>query len=77
MNHATVVPPEILHLVRFMCCTWSKIDSFVYEHAGEAIQNYPTIQGTTNQLNIEKIGLQEYDPEKVICAVRWMLENPE
>jgi hypothetical protein len=69
-----VITPEMVDLVRFLAATWDDIDRFVYEHCdAEALAQYPVIQGTRNQFNIRRIGMQEYKPENVRKAVDWLL----
>ena len=69
------IPTEILDLVRFMCQTWDEIDQWAYKDAVSAIGTYPVIQGTRNQLSLKAIGRQDFDPERLHAAVRWMLDN--
>ena len=59
------VPVEVLDLVRFMCATWVDIDRWAHENMPtEALGGYPQIQGTRNQINLQKIGKQEYSTKK-------------
>jgi len=69
------IPSEVLDLVRFMCETWDKIDTFVYESIPERILKYPVVQGTKNQIDLKNIGKQDYKKANLIKAVKWMLEN--
>lgn len=72
------IPTSIIDLTIFMCNTWAKIDTFVYEHCdGSQIMQYPVIQGTKNQINLDKIGKMQYDNKKIHDAVNWLLENRE
>lgn len=68
-----VMPPELLDLVRFMCATWAKIDAWAYEHCdGDALMRYPVVQGTSNQIRLQRIGEQPYDAANLHRAVEWM-----
>lgn len=70
------IPEEILDLTRFLCRLYNDIDNFVYSNCtGEQIGKYPVVQGTRNQLNLRKIGQQEYKKENIQKAVEWMLKN--
>lgn len=71
------IPGEVLDLLVFMCETWSKIDRFVYEECPGSLMKYPVIQGTRNQLNINKIGEQGYKKESLQKAVDYMLSRKE
>ena len=71
-----VIPPEVLDLVRFMCATWTDIDKWAYEHMdGDALIKYPVIQGTRNQINLQRIGEQQYTTENIHKAVKWLMEE--
>lgn len=71
-----VIPPEMLDLVRFMCATWTDIDKWAYEYAGgDALMKYPVIQGTRNQINLHRIGEQDYDNANIHKAVKWLLDE--
>jgi hypothetical protein len=68
-----VIPPEILDLLRFMCATWTEIDRFVYQHCdGNALMQYPVVQGTGNQIKLQRIGEQPFDKANIHKAVEWM-----
>lgn len=68
-----VMPPEVLDLLRFMCATWVQIDEWAHEHVkGDAIMNYPVIQGTGNQMRLRRIGRQPYDSKALHVAAEWM-----
>lgn len=68
-----VIPPEVLDLVRFMCATWSEIDQFVYQHCdGDALTHYPVVQGTSNQIRLQRIGEQPHDLKNVGKAAEWL-----
>ena len=70
------VPAEILDLVRFMAKTWAEVDKFVYANCtGDALMQYPVIQGTRNQLDLAKIGEQPINKENLHKAVQWMLST--
>lgn len=69
-----VIPNEVLDLVRFMCATWTDIDKWAYT-TGDAIMQYPVIQGTSNQINLMRIGEQKHDTKNIPAAVKWLLEN--
>ena len=72
------IPPEVLDLLRFMCETWNAIDKFVYENCdGDSLIKYPVIQGTSSQINLSKIGEQQYDKKNIAIAVEWMIDNKE
>lgn len=68
------IPPEVLDLLIFMCNTWDVIDQFVYEHLAQedAIEHYPVIQGTANQMALRRIGKLPYDKANLGKAVQWM-----
>ena len=67
---------EVLDLLRFMCNVWTDIDKWAYENMpANALGSYPVIQGTRNQLNLNKIGEQEFDKDKLIKGVEWMLSQ--
>lgn len=68
-----VIPPEILDLVRFMCATWVEIDRWAYSNCeGEALMHYPVVQGTGNQIRLQRIGEQPHDLKNVGKAVEWL-----
>jgi len=70
-----VIPDEVLDLVRFLAETWDDIDQFVYKHCdGEALMKYPVVQGTRNQIDLKRIGEQQYSKENLRKAVDWMLK---
>lgn len=71
-----VIPHEVLDLVRFLCATWSEIDKWAYT-TGDAIMQYPVIQGTSNQIKLQRIGEQKHNIKNIPAAVKWMLENGE
>lgn len=74
-NAKVLIPPEVLDLIRFLCATWSEVDQWAYENVdGDALGKYPVIQGTGNQINLQRIGAQTHDTENVNKAVKWMLE---
>jgi len=71
-----VIPPEVLDLVRFMCATWSEIDKWAYANAdGDALMKYPVIQGTRNQINLQRIGEQKHNTANIRQAVKWLLDE--
>ena len=71
-----IIPPEVLDLLRFMCATWTQIDRWAYEHAGaESMAHYPVVQGTVNQINLQRIGEQPHNTANLHKAVKWMREN--
>lgn len=75
-HERVVIPLEVLDLVRFMCATWAEIDKFVYEHCdGNALTQYPVVQGTANQINLMRIGEQPHDTANLHKAVKWMREQ--
>jgi len=68
-----VIPPEVLDLVRFMCATWKEIDKFVYQYCdGDALAHYPVVQGTSNQIRLQRIGEQPHDLKNVGKAAEWL-----
>lgn len=70
-----VIPAEMLDLVRFLAETWNKIDAFVYEYcSGDALMKYPVVQGTRNQMDLRRIGGQQYSKKNLRKAVDWMLK---
>ena len=72
-GESDVIPPEVLDLLRFMCATWSKIDRFVYQHCDcDALEHYPVIQGTRNQIQLQRIGEQPHDTANISKAAEWM-----
>ncbi len=67
------VPAEVLDLLRFMCQTWTAIDTWARENcAGDGIDTYPVIQGTGNQIRLMRIGRQPFDPKSLRPAIDWM-----
>ena len=69
-----VIAPEVLDVVRFLAETWAEVDAFVYKHCdGEALMHYPVVQGSRNQINLKKIGEQQYDPARLKAGVEWLL----
>ncbi len=67
------IPHEVMDLVRFMCVTWSKIDAWAYKHCdGDALMHYPVVQGTSNQIRLQRIGEQPHDAANIRKAVEWM-----
>jgi len=70
---AVVIPLEVLDLVRFMCATWTEVDRFVHQHCdGDALMHYPVVQGTSNQIRLQRIGEQPADAANIRKAVEWM-----
>lgn len=69
-----VIPHEVLDLVRFMCATWADIDKWAHT-TGDAIMQYPVIQGTSNQIKLQRIGEQMHNKDNIPAAVAWLLEN--
>ena len=68
------VPEEIVDLLRFMCETWSEIDTWAYKYCdGDALGRYPVIQGSRNQIDLKTIGQQDYNIKNIRNAVDWML----
>ena len=75
-NERLVIPPEVLDLVRFMCATWADIDKWAYENmSSDALAKYPVIQGTRNQINLQRIGEQDHTHANIDKAVKWLMEN--
>lgn len=76
-----VIPREVLDLVRFLAQTWNLLEKTRFEAIKQEnvkdflILHWPVVQGTTNQLNLEKIGKQKYDSKKLHKAVEWMLKG--
>ena len=67
------VPVEVLDLMRFMCATWTDIDKWAHKNmTAESIGDYPQIQGTSNQINLQRIGEQKYSAKNLNKAVEWM-----
>lgn len=67
------VPVEVLDLLRFMCATWDDIDTWAHKSSSEnSIGDYPQIQGTSNQINLKRIGEQEHSTDNLHKAVEWM-----
>lgn len=72
----TPVPPELLDLLRFMCQTWAKIDEWAYAHVEpDSLIHYPVVQGTRNQIDLRRIGEQNYDVTNIRKAVDWILKQ--
>lgn len=72
--HPVVIPAEVLDLVRFLAATWDEIDNWAYaDCGGAALASYPVIQGTRNQINLRRIGVQTHDPKNIHKAVDWLL----
>lgn len=73
-----VIPDEAKHLIRFLAAAWDGADTAFWENAQElsddAVGNYPAVQGTANQMMLREIGSQPFDGEKVVLAVKAMLE---
>ncbi len=69
-----VIPPEVLDLVRFMCATWTDIDKWAYANMdSDAMMKYPVIQGTRNQINLQRIGEQAHNTANIHKAVKWLM----
>jgi hypothetical protein len=66
------VAEDIQHLVRFMCRTWVAIDEWA-SMCNEAMETYPMIQGTRNQMNLREIAAQPYDKKRVAIGIQLML----
>lgn len=65
-----------LDLTRFMCATWSDIDKWAYNNMSPVeLGQYPVIQGTRNQLDLQKIGEQPHDVKNLRRAVIAMLDT--
>ena len=70
------VPVEVLDLLRFMCNTWTDIDKWAHKNMTvNSLGDYPQIQGTSNQINLHRIGEQPYNIKNLNFAVEWMKEN--
>ena len=72
---APVVVPvaeDLQHLIRFMCRTWVAIDEWASMFS-EAMDTYPMIQSTRNQMNLREIAAQSYDKKRVALGVQLML----
>lgn len=75
-SEASQIPSQVLDVVRFLAETWDKIDTFVYQHCdGDALMQYPVIQGTRNQSNLRAIGEQAYSRERIKEGVEWLLSQ--
>jgi hypothetical protein len=61
---AVPVAEDLQHLVRFMCKMWVAIDEWA-SMWNEAMETYPMIQGTRNQMNLREIAAQPYDKKRV------------
>jgi hypothetical protein len=70
-----VIPDEAKALIRFLAAAWDGADKWIWENAShlDAIDNYAMVQGTSNQINLRRIGEQECDNEKIRAAVDEML----
>jgi hypothetical protein len=66
------VAEDLQHLIRFMCRTWVAIDEWASMFS-EAMDTYPMIQGTRNQMNLREIAAQSYDKKRVALGVQLML----
>jgi len=67
------VPIEVLDLVRFMCDTWVSVDKWAHKNmTAESLGDYPQIQGTSNQINLQRIGEQQHNTENLHKAIEWM-----
>lgn len=70
-------------LCRFLAQTHTQWHKIIFKNlsispellADYLINNLPMIQGTQNQLNIKKIGDQEYDKNMLHKAVKMMLNE--
>lgn len=79
------VPPEMLDLVRFLAnliSTWSKLRyealSLPYDECREFLaMKFPVLQGLQSSIDLEKIGQQEFDKDKLYDAVQWLLKERE
>lgn len=75
---------SIIHVARFLAKSYTELNRLRYETAkmepyeiaNYMIMHWPVIQGTRNQLNIEAIGEQPYDAEKVSQGVKALLGVP-
>jgi hypothetical protein len=68
------VAEDLQHLIRFMCRTWVAIDEWASMFS-EAMDTYPMIQGTRNQMNLREIAAQSYDIRRVAFGVQLMLPH--
>jgi hypothetical protein len=71
---AVPVAEDLQHLIRFMCGTWVAIDEWASMFS-EAMDTYPMIQGTRNQMNLREIAAQSYDKRRVAFGVQLMLPH--
>lgn len=63
-------------LARFMCNTWTSIDSFVYKNcSAQALMQYPVIQGTSNQSKLQAIGAQPYNTANIRLGVQYLTKE--
>ena len=75
-----IIPCEILDLVRFLAKYVMDLHKLKYEvyktkNVELLIEKFPILQGTKNQLNMVKIGEQEYDKKNLPHAIKWMLNQ--
>lgn len=67
---------NVADLARFLANTWVAIDKFVYANVDDdAIDKYPVIQGTSNQINLAKIGAQKYTNTNLYAAIAYLLKE--
>lgn len=67
---------QLKDLARFLAENWVEVDKFVYSNCPVYnMDKYPVIQGTRNQLDLSKIGSQEYKTENIRKAVDLLLEQ--
>lgn len=67
---------NVADLARFLANTWEAIDRFVYANIDvDAIDKYPVIQGTSNQINLAKIGTQKYSNANLYLAIAYLLKD--
>jgi hypothetical protein len=65
-------------LCRFMCQTYDAVDKFVYKQCdGDALMKYPVVQGTQNQINLVKIGMQSFDKTNIKTGVDYLLSQQQ
>jgi len=72
-RYVTIIPIEVLDLLRFMCAVWTDIDKWAYEHCDvESLMHYPIVQGIRNKIKLQRIGEQPYDTQNISKAVEWL-----
>lgn len=73
-----MLPVEYLDLVRYLCRLWNKTDTAIMTNTQWLdIFQYPVIQGTSNQINLIRIGSVSFNGQSAVEAAKHILGNGE